>query len=139
MINDPTYIVTQMSDDAVSELLRLVNDHAVSIVRAPRSALVMMPLIDSFEVAFNLGEVLVTDATVSIDGVEGYGMVVGDCPRRALARAAAAAVLNRGCGPLYDTLVTLLESQERAYQAIRVQEQALVSTTRVNFDLMPGA
>ena len=60
--NDLTAIVTQMPAAAVEELLQLLADTDVQIVRPPRSGLVMRPLIDSFQAEFNLGEVLVTEA-----------------------------------------------------------------------------
>lgn len=139
MNRDLTEIVVHMPEAGINELLQLLEECTVTIIRPPRSMLVMMPLIDSFQSEFNLGEVLVTEATVAVNTLNGYGMVIGDSPRRALARAAAAAVLKGENCQLRERVELLLISQETARNAELSREQSLTATTRVNFDLMAGA
>jgi alpha-D-ribose 1-methylphosphonate 5-triphosphate synthase subunit PhnG len=136
---DCTAIVATMDDRAVNELLELLAEQAIEIIRQPRTGLVMMPLTDSFLADFNLGEVLVTEARVSVDGIEGYGMVTGDNPRRALARAVAEAILTGANLPLRTRLTDFLERQKLLRTELHRREQALTESTRVNFDLMAGA
>jgi alpha-D-ribose 1-methylphosphonate 5-triphosphate synthase subunit PhnG len=138
-IPDRSAIVAHMGEQAVDELLALLAKQEVEIIRPPRTTLVMMPLIDSFLTDFNLGEVLVTEAMVKVDGIEGYGMVTGDNPRRVLARAVTVAILKGDNLPLRTRLEALLEVQERVRQKAHERERALTATTRVNFDLMAGA
>jgi len=139
MNRDITEIVVHMPEALVNELLQLLEECTVTIIRPPRSALVMMPLIDSFQSEFNLGEVLVTEAMVAVDNMNGYGMVIGDSPRRALARAAATAVLKGENCQIREKVELLLITQETKRKAELSREQSLTATTRGNFDLMAGA
>jgi len=136
---DRTAIVAYMGEQAVDELLAMISDHEVEIIRQPRTGLIMMPLTDSFMSDFNLGEVLVTETVVKIEGVEGYGMVAGENPRSALARAAAEAILKGKISPVRTALEALLERQESLLQEAHLLERALTESTRVSFDLMTGA
>jgi alpha-D-ribose 1-methylphosphonate 5-triphosphate synthase subunit PhnG len=67
-------------------------------------------------------------------------MVSGEEPRKALARAAADAVLRAGRPePLCQAVLVFLE-QARQRQAARLAREArLTASSRVSFDLMPGA
>ena len=67
-------------------------------------------------------------------------MVSGEAPRRALARAAADAVL-RCLEPtgIQDNLHACLEQEELIQKTRLAESAALVAATKVNFDLMPGA
>jgi len=137
--SDLSAIVARMGDQAVNEILALLADQEFELLQPPRTTLVMMPLIDSFLTDFNLGEVLVTEATVKVAGIEGYAMVTGDNPRRVLARAAVTAILAGNNLPLQGQLEALLAVQEQISRQALEQERALTATTRVNFDLMAGA
>jgi phosphonate C-P lyase system protein PhnG len=91
---DLTATIDTMTEDKVEQLLQLFAEVDLTITQAPRSGLLMMAVHDSFNTAFHPGEVLVSEARVKFCGFEGFGMVIGEEPRRALARAAADAVLN---------------------------------------------
>lgn len=93
-IQDLTAAIDTMTEDKVEQLLRLFAEVDLTITQAPRTSLLMLAVHDSCNTAFRPGEVLVTEARVRFCGFEGFGMVVGEEPRRALARAAADAVLN---------------------------------------------
>ncbi len=56
----------------------------------------MVSATDPFDVDFHLGEALVTEALVEYEGVQGYGMVMGDQPERALAAASVDAIARAG-------------------------------------------
>jgi alpha-D-ribose 1-methylphosphonate 5-triphosphate synthase subunit PhnG len=67
-------------------------------------------------------------------------MVIGEEPRRALARAAADAVFNYpGPTQVRDGVRRLLAAEAVRRASEELQEAALVAATRVSFDLMPGA
>jgi alpha-D-ribose 1-methylphosphonate 5-triphosphate synthase subunit PhnG len=136
---DPTEIVAYMSDAAVSELLEICAGMDVHVQQQPRTGLVMMTVTDSFQTGFHPGEVLVTEARVMVEGVSGYGMVAGDNPRRALARAVAAATLNHdGLHEQREVVASLLERERSLRQEAMALERSLVASTKVSFDLMAG-
>lgn len=138
--NDPTAAIINMDDQEVSELIHLLVTEEMQITRPPRCGLLMMTVTDSLAVDFHLGEVLTTEAEVMLGGERGYGMIIGEEPRKALARAAADALLRSGrpvelCRQVHGFL-----NQARQRQIVRhAADAALVASTRVNFDLMPGA
>ena len=138
--NDPTVAIIGMDDHEVSELLSLLVTEEIQITRPPRSGLLMMTVTDSLATDFHLGEVWATEAEVSIGGERGYGLIIGEEPRKALTRAAVDALLRVGspaglCRQVRDCL-----EQARKRQVVRYAEDAaLAASTRVSFNLMPGA
>jgi len=138
--DDMTVAVVGMEEHEVTELLELLAAEEMTITRPPRSGLIMMTVKDSFETDFHLGEVLVTEAAVSVRGSEGFGTVAGEEPRKALARAAADALLRAGRPePLRQAVLACLARARRRQAARLAGEAALTAATRVRFDLMPGA
>lgn len=83
-----------LDDEVVDQMLNLLFDGGISVSAAPRTGLMMMTMKDGFDKDVHLGEVLVTDARVICRGVEGFGLMAGEFPRKALARAVAEAVLR---------------------------------------------
>ncbi|MDR3581256.1 MAG: phosphonate C-P lyase system protein PhnG [Oryzomonas sp.] len=137
---DMTAAVIGMNDREINELIELLATEEMTITRPPRSGLIMMTVKDSFDTDFHLGEVLVTEATVSVGGNEGFGMVTGEEPRKALARAAADALLRAGRPErLCEAVQAFLSDAQNRQTAQVAAEAALTATTRVSFDLMPGA
>ncbi|MEW6720076.1 MAG: phosphonate C-P lyase system protein PhnG [Thermodesulfobacteriota bacterium] len=136
---DETASVAYMEDSDVEALLDLFSGEEMIVTRPPRTGLAMVTAVDGFSTQFHLGEMLVTEAAVSFRGTEGYGMVAGDSPEKALARAAADAVLRGNAGgPLRKTVADFLESaRERRGEGLRA-EAALGASTRVSFDLVAG-
>ncbi|WP_051328346.1 phosphonate C-P lyase system protein PhnG [Desulfatirhabdium butyrativorans] len=137
---DLTVLINTMDEQQVESLLELFANEELTVSRPPRTGLVMLTVKDCFETDFHLGEVLVTEARVVFRGCEGYGMIPGEAPRRALARAAADAVLR--CSEptgIQKDLRAFLEREEAIRETRLAEEAALVAATKVNFDLMPGA
>ena len=125
-----------MDDTVVEQVLSLFADEDITVHSEPRTGLVMLTAKDSFNTDFHLGEVLVTDARVSCCGVEGFGMVVGESPRKAIARAAAdAALRSTGC-VVKDKLTDIIVSEQNKRNRLLSENSALVAATKVNFDLM---
>ena len=137
---DLTVLINTMDEQQVESVLDLFANEELAVSRPPRTGLVMLTVKDCFETDFHLGEVMVTEARVVFRGCEGYGMVPGEAPRRALARAAADAVLR--CpepAGIQDDLRACLEQEETIRKTRLAEDAALVVATKVNFDLMPGA
>jgi len=137
---DLTVLIGTMDDETVEQVLGLFADVELTVTIPPCSGLVMLTVKDSFETDFHLGEVLVTRAGVVFRGWEGFGMVSGEAPRRALARAAADAVFRcpEATG-IQDNLRACLQKEELMQKKRLAESAALIAATRVNFDLMPGA
>ena len=138
--NDLTVVIDTMDEERVESLLRMFAEVELIISRPPRTGLVMMAVHDSFATAFHPGEILVTEARVVFHGTEGFGMVLGEAPRRALARAACDALLH--CPealPIKDQLRLFLSEEAVGQKAGQLETAALIGATKVNFDLMPGA
>jgi len=138
--DDPTAAIIDMDDREVDELLALLGSEEIEITRPPRAGLMMMTVTDSLATDFHLGEVLTTEAEVLLGGERGYGMVVGEEPRKALARASADALLRAGqpvelCLQVLDILQLSRQRQLEKHAS----NSALIASTRVSFDLMAGA
>ena len=137
---DLTVLINTMDDEKVEHLLTLFADVDMTVTRPPQSGLIMLTATDCFETDFYLGEVLVTEARIIFSGCEGFGMVSGEAPRRALARAAADAVLRcPGQSKIQDRLLACLQQEELKQEIRLAEDAALIAATKVNFDLMPGA
>ncbi|MDT8421961.1 MAG: phosphonate C-P lyase system protein PhnG [Desulfuromonadales bacterium] len=132
-------LVSEMAPDAIEQILELAANEEIEIVRTPRSGLVMMTCRDDFDCEFHLGEVLVTDAEVACRGIRGYGMVPGDDPRRALARAAAEVICQGDNQLLMERLQRLALSEQEQRLARRTTQDQLIARSRVQFDLMSGS
>jgi alpha-D-ribose 1-methylphosphonate 5-triphosphate synthase subunit PhnG len=137
---DATAALLTMNALEVDELIELLANEEIAITRPPKTGLIMMTVRDSFATDFHLGEVLTTEAEVSLGGVTGYGMVIGEDPRKALVRASADALLRYGRpADLCRQVRACLERAEQRQAVIQSDDAALVAATKVSFDLMPGA
>lgn len=137
---DMTLLIAAMNDQRVEQLLELFSGAELTISMPPRTGLLMQTVKDCFETDFHLGEVLVTEARVGYRGIEGYAMVLGESPRRALARAASDALLRFDQPTeVRSRLLDLLVQEEALQNKQQVENAALVAATKVSFDLMPGA
>lgn len=111
-------------------------DTTVRIIRGPTVGMVMLQARESVEgIRFNVGEVLVTEALVAIDGRQGYAMVQGMEREHALAGAICDAAVEAGHAASPRILAALREADERAEQSYRA-DWAAVAGTRVSFDEM---
>jgi alpha-D-ribose 1-methylphosphonate 5-triphosphate synthase subunit PhnG len=137
---DPSVTVLYMNPSEVDELIGLLAGEEITIVRPPKTGLMMMTVRDCFDTDFHLGEMLTTEVEVSLAGETGYGMVIGEEPRKALARAAVDALLRSGRpADLCRQVRSCLERAEQGQAARQAADAALVAATKVSFDLMPGA
>ena len=137
---DLTSTINAMDEDKIEHLLKLLAEVELTISLAPRTGLMMLTVQDSFGPDFHLGEILVTEARVLLHGSEGFGMVIGEAPRYALAKAAADAVLRcPECPLVKQKLLHLLCREGQTQHQEEMRQAALVAATTVNFDLMPGA
>ena len=100
------------------------------------TALIMMRARDSVEKeVFNLGEVLVSEVWVEVNGVLGYSLVLGDDIEKAL----AGAILDAVCElrhPLSEKIVNMLKEEKEYYEKERAKEWMRIKSTKVEFEVM---
>lgn len=109
---------------------------SIKIERSPQTGLVMMKTRDSVsKQPFYMGEVLVTECVVEVEGVAGIGILMGENPERAYQIALIDAAFNAKL-PIINHWITLLEEEERKISARQEKELAMASSSRVNFDTM---
>ncbi len=129
-----------MAPERVELLLDLLAHAPIEITAPPSTGLIMMTVRDSFDTAFHPGEVLVTEARISIEGAPGYAMVVGEDPRRAVLSAIVDALARCPQPPTcVSHLNDFFDKEEQLQEQARGQENGLIAATTVTFDLLPGA
>lgn len=106
----------------------------VQIITPPTVGMIMARVADGARnELFNLGEVLVTEARVSVAGHEGWAMVMGSSLDRALAAAIVDASLEAG-HPQRQAIEQELESLAAEQAALERAEWQRVARTKVEFD-----
>jgi alpha-D-ribose 1-methylphosphonate 5-triphosphate synthase subunit PhnG len=130
--------LTVIPERAAVGLAELVLDGSlgdVAVITPPTVGMVMARAADGARgEVFNLGEVLVTEARVSVAGHEGWGMVIGRAPDHALSVAIVDAGLEAGHpqrAAIERELVTLAADAAQSAH----QEWQRVAPTRVQFDV----
>ncbi|GHO41959.1 phosphonate C-P lyase system protein PhnG [Ktedonospora formicarum] len=108
----------------------------VKILHGPSVGLVMLRMRETVANSlFNAGEVLVTEVRLTLNEQFGFGMVIGDSPRRALAVALVDAALRLE-GAIAARLRQELETLDQHIAAYNAQEQRLALATKVEFERM---
>ena len=103
------------------------------IVKEPCKTLTMIKLRDPVRRGmFYIGEVIVCEASVEIDGEQGISVLMGDDTEKALDMAIIDAAVNKGVFNGIDILTTLEEKQNEAL----MRENAMCLRTMVNFESM---
>ncbi|OCT12240.1 phosphonate C-P lyase system protein PhnG [Paenibacillus pectinilyticus] len=132
-----TEILINGSPDIASSLSReITSRYPVAVIEEPNHGLVMVKVRETAQKSlFYLGEVLVTECKLQIEGAIGVGIVKGDDPDKAydlaVIDAAYAADLNE---TKEWTVILLRESDQIA--AERAAYHAKVLQTKVDFETM---
>jgi len=134
------HILANSPEEQVCDLAYMVlkrySKSQVKLLSGPRQGLVMLRMRETVANSqFNAGEVLATEVRLELDGQFGFGMVIGDSPRRAMAIALVDAALGRG-GEVADQLRDELAKLDYQLAKRHQHLQALVNTTRVEFERM---
>lgn len=117
---------------------KLASHYEVKIIQAPETCLVMMPARDSVEQSsFFLGELLVTEAVVEINGHRGYGLAMEDRPEHALTYAIIDAALNGNLPEAQEINVLVEQAQDEITSRLEL-EKRMIASTRVNFAILEG-
>jgi alpha-D-ribose 1-methylphosphonate 5-triphosphate synthase subunit PhnG len=134
-----TRILVEGSGELLSRLAAQVEGaHVVTDIEAPGEAMVMIEARESARLArFYLGEVLVTEAKVEVEGTMGLGLLAGMDGGRARELAIVDAAYAAGLLECAAWEAELL-GEEAKIEAARSEEAARVAKTRVAFESMEG-
>lgn len=109
---------------------------SVATVDDPRGALVMIKARETAKNGlFYLGELLVTEAKVQVEGRIGIGIVAGDEPEAARELAIIDAAFNAGLEEAAEWEAALLEEEARILRREGI-EAARIARTKVDFESM---
>jgi len=112
---------------------KLQDAYPVVVVKDPSKTLTMVKLRETVEESlFYLGEVIVWEAVVELDGVRGMAVTMGEAAEKVLSMAVIDAAINRGVFRDEDTLLKL-EAEQVAQER---RENAMHLQTMVNFTSM---
>jgi alpha-D-ribose 1-methylphosphonate 5-triphosphate synthase subunit PhnG len=115
---------------------KIEQEQKVQIEREPQTSLIMTKAKDSVSSQpFYLGEVLVTECTVSVHGQLGIGIVVGRKPKRAYCMSVIDAAHNAGL-PVLDQWESQMHAEEKRIQEQQALEYARNAQSQVHFDTM---
>ncbi|MBP1967523.1 phosphonate C-P lyase system protein PhnG [Paenibacillus aceris] len=123
----------QLAADLANEIK---GRYSVAVMEEPNYGLVMVKVRETAQKSlFYLGEVLVTECKVQVEGAVGIGIVKGDEPEKAydlaVIDAAYAARLEET-----EAWTTLLQSESERLAAKRQDHQSSVLRTKVDFETM---
>jgi alpha-D-ribose 1-methylphosphonate 5-triphosphate synthase subunit PhnG len=108
-------------------------DHDVTVIKEPGKTLAMIKMREpAASSLFYLGEVIVCEAVVELEGVRGMAVTMGDQLEKVLHMAIIDAAINRGIFTDMETLL-LMEQQQLD---ITMRENAMHLKTMVNFTSM---
>jgi len=136
---------TEIAAEVPEELLGLWKQRIetlgmVDVIHPASMGLVMMKAEESVaKEVFHVGEILTTDATVTVDGVLGYGIVMGNHPDKAYTLALLDAIYHSTDLKWTDTKEQIdgeLMHQGEKQRQQRRQEYQFIQRTMVDFEVM---
>lgn len=128
--------IQYMPEEKLQLFEPLMEEYSHELIKEPQSGLLMAKSRDTFGTYFYMGEILITECTVSVDGFKGFGAVLGNVPYKAWIVATIFAIAetpaNERRTAIEEQLLLLLQPYEKAQQV----EHAFVESTRVMFESM---
>lgn len=112
--------------------------HNIKVLQEPEICMTMMQAMDSVgHTPFYVGEILMTEAAVSINEATGFGFALEDEPVRALCIAIIDAALTAHIEEEVEIRCIVAAEEQRILER-QQQETALVAATQVRFAIMEG-
>ncbi len=129
-------ILAKSGRETVATLSKKIQEqYSVTIIKEPGKTLTMIKVREPVKQSlFYMGEVIVCEAVVELDGAKGMAVTMGDDMVKTLDMAIIDAAINKGVFTSMDTLLDL----EKEQQNIVMRENALHLKTMVNFESMDG-
>lgn len=127
-------ILAQAGKEEVKRLAGEIKEkYSPVIVKSPEKSLAMIRMREPVqESLFYLGEVIVSEAIVDLDGAKGVAVIMGDDFDKVLDMAVIDAACNKGVFQRYDFLEQLEKEQTHRLE----KENALFMQTMVSFHSM---
>ncbi|MFP4110220.1 MAG: phosphonate C-P lyase system protein PhnG [Desulfonatronovibrio sp.] len=101
-----------------------------------RQGMIMQKITDSFDISFNLGEVLASEAMAQFNESAGYGVMLGDCQDGAFILACLDAAQKAGNRKQQRDIYSWLKEFEPVFIKHLQEQRDMTKSTRVNFGLM---
>ncbi len=129
-----TKILSKASGAEVAKLASEYKERcSIAVIREPSKTLAMLKMREPVKGSlFYIGEVIVCEAIVELDGVKGMAVTMGDDFEKTFDMAVIDAACNKGIFHEEDSLIRLGRSQELLEQ----KENAMHLKTMVNFTSM---
>lgn len=127
-------ILARASKEQVGQLAQEIKEkYSPVMVKAPEKSLTMIRMREPVkESLFYLGEVIVSEAIVDLDGAKGVAVLMGDDFDKVLNMAVIDAACNKGVFQRYE----VLEQMEKEQNLYLEKENAMFMQTMVNFHSM---
>lgn len=127
-------ILARAESEELSRLANKIKDvYSVTIIKKPEKALAMIKMREPVkESLFYLGEVIISEAAVMLDGTKGTAVTMGDNFDKVIDMAIIDAACNKGVFEDYAVLEKLEQKQLLEEQ----RENAMFMKTKVNFHSM---
>lgn len=107
--------------------------HRITIIKKPEKSLAMIQMREPVKNSlFYIGETIVCEAVVSLDGVVGTAVTIGDDFDKVLNMAVIDAACNKGVFTEYDILI----EWEKEQVLKKERENAMFQKTKVDFHAM---
>lgn len=132
-----TEILIKGSMDVARKLVKEIDQrYRVIVIEEPNNGLAMIKIQEGAKKSvFYVGEILVTEAKVQINGNLGIGIVSGNKGELAYLLAVIDAAYNAGLGEIEDWDDRLIE-EEIKIKEVEEKNIAKILTTKVNFETM---
>lgn len=129
-----TRILARADKQSVAALsAEILKSHRPVIIKEPGKTLAMVKMREPVkQTLFYIGEVIVCEAAVEIEGVKGASVAMGDDTEKTLNMAIIDAAINKGVFTGMDSLLAL----EKQQNDIIMRENAMHMKTTVNFESM---
>ena len=127
-------ILSKADERTVSEISAKIREQSeIAIIKEPNKTLTMIKMREPVkESLFYIGEVMVCEAIVELDGVKGMAVTMGDNFEKTLDMAIIDAAFNKGVFHDDEVLLNL----EKVQTELEQKENAMHLKTMVNFTSM---
>ena len=127
-------ILAKAEEKVVEQYADEIKDrHEVVVIKKPEKSLAMIKMREPVkESLFYLGEVMITEAVVELEGKKGIAVMMGDAYERVLAMAVIDAAINADVFTHMEALLALEKKQREQEE----KENAMFMKTKVDFHSM---
>jgi alpha-D-ribose 1-methylphosphonate 5-triphosphate synthase subunit PhnG len=109
----------------------------IDILLNPKLGMTMIQAEDSIDLQpFYLGEVLITECELNVNGTLGYGYCMGDNSQRAYCIALIDAILHISDHPLIKEISLFIDNEKAILENKKLEEYNQILKTKVDFKIM---